>query len=103
MRSGIRSELQELTEHERDIGLAHVFPDLSAVDAVRLYKELSEVERCFANLKDVIDLWPDQSRHQYYQLLSDRPPGGKGKHGLGLQSLRMRRRRYTICVISLPA
>ena len=33
-------------------------PDLSAVDAVRLYKELSEVERCFANLKDVIDLRP---------------------------------------------
>jgi hypothetical protein len=24
-----------------------------------------------------------QSRHQYYQLLSDQPPGGKGKHGLG--------------------
>jgi hypothetical protein len=23
-----------------------------------------------------------QSRHQYYQLLSDHPPGGKGKHGL---------------------
>jgi transposase len=33
-------------------------PNLSAVDAVRLYKELSEVERCFANLKDVIDLRP---------------------------------------------
>src|ERR1700693_5654523 len=33
-------------------------PDLSAVDAVRLYKELSEVERCFANLKDVIDMRP---------------------------------------------
>jgi len=33
-------------------------PDLSAVDAVHLYKELSEVERCFANLKDVIDLRP---------------------------------------------
>jgi transposase len=33
-------------------------PDLSAVEAVRLYKELSEVERCFANLKDVIDLRP---------------------------------------------
>jgi transposase len=33
-------------------------PDLSAVDAVCLYKELSEVERCFANLKDVIDLRP---------------------------------------------
>jgi transposase len=32
--------------------------DLSAVDAVRLYKELSEVERCFANLKDVIELRP---------------------------------------------
>jgi transposase len=33
-------------------------PDLSAVDAVRLYKELSEVERSFANLKDVIDMRP---------------------------------------------
>ena len=27
--------------------------NLSAVEAVRLYKELSDVERCFANLKDV--------------------------------------------------
>src|SRR5262249_43042885 len=27
-----------------------------ATDAVRLYKELSEVERAFANLKDVIDM-----------------------------------------------
>jgi transposase len=33
-------------------------PNLSAVDAVRLYKELSEVERAFADLKDVIDLRP---------------------------------------------
>jgi hypothetical protein len=33
-------------------------PSLSAVEAVRLYKELSEVERAFANLKDVIDLRP---------------------------------------------
>jgi transposase len=33
-------------------------PTLSAVDAVRLYKELSEVERAFANLKDVLDLRP---------------------------------------------
>jgi transposase len=33
-------------------------PNLSAVDAVCLYKELSEVERCFANLKDVIELRP---------------------------------------------
>jgi transposase len=33
-------------------------PDLSAVEAVRLYKELSEVERSFANLKDVIDMRP---------------------------------------------
>jgi transposase len=33
-------------------------PDLSAADAVRLYKELSEVERAFANLKDVIDMRP---------------------------------------------
>ena len=33
-------------------------PDLSATDAVRLYKELSDVERAFANLKDVIDMRP---------------------------------------------
>lgn len=33
-------------------------PILSAVDAVRLYKELSEVERAFANLKDVLDMRP---------------------------------------------
>ena len=33
-------------------------PNLSAIDAVRLYKELSEVERSFANLKDVIDMRP---------------------------------------------
>ena len=33
-------------------------PNLSTVDAVRLYKELSEVERSFANLKDVIDMRP---------------------------------------------
>src|SRR6266852_4162093 len=33
-------------------------PNLSAVDAVRLYKELSEVERAFANLKDIIDMRP---------------------------------------------
>lgn len=32
--------------------------NLSAVDAVRLYKELADVERCFANLKDVIDMRP---------------------------------------------
>ena len=33
-------------------------PNLSAVEAVRLYKELAEVERSFGNLKDVIDLRP---------------------------------------------
>ena len=33
-------------------------PNLSTVEAVRLYKQLSEVERAFANLKDVIDLRP---------------------------------------------
>ena len=33
-------------------------PNLSALDAVRLYKELSEVERAFASLKDVIDMRP---------------------------------------------
>jgi transposase len=32
--------------------------DLSAVDAVCLYKELADVERSFANLKDVIDMRP---------------------------------------------
>src|SRR5262247_2896658 len=32
--------------------------NLSAVDAVRLYKELSEVERAFADLKDVLDMRP---------------------------------------------
>jgi len=31
---------------------------LSALDAVRLYKELSDVERAFASLKDVIDMRP---------------------------------------------
>jgi len=31
---------------------------LSPVEAVRIYKELSEVERAFANLKDVIELRP---------------------------------------------
>src|SRR6516162_4242535 len=40
-------------------------PDLSAVDAVRLYKELSEVERCFANLKDVIDMRPIYHRSDH--------------------------------------
>jgi len=33
-------------------------PNLSAIDAVRLYKELSDVERAFADLKDVIDMRP---------------------------------------------
>jgi transposase len=33
-------------------------PNLSAVDAVRLYKELSEVERAFADIKDVLDMRP---------------------------------------------
>ena len=33
-------------------------PNLSAVEAVRLYKELSDVEHSFANLKDVIDMRP---------------------------------------------
>jgi transposase len=33
-------------------------PNLSAYDAVRLYKDLAEVERAFANLKDVIDMRP---------------------------------------------
>ena len=33
-------------------------PQLTPVEAVRIYKELSEVERAFANLKDVIELRP---------------------------------------------
>jgi transposase len=33
-------------------------PNLSAFDAVRLYKQLTDVERAFANLKDVIDMRP---------------------------------------------
>jgi transposase len=33
-------------------------PDLSPVEAVAVYKELSEVERAFSTLKDVIDLRP---------------------------------------------
>ena len=33
-------------------------PNLSPVEAVQLYKELSEVERAFSNLKDVIDMRP---------------------------------------------
>jgi transposase len=33
-------------------------PSLTAVDAVRIYKELSEVERAFANLKDVLEMRP---------------------------------------------
>jgi len=32
--------------------------NLSAVDAVRLYKELSDVKRAFADLKDVLDMRP---------------------------------------------
>jgi transposase len=40
-------------------------PDLSALDAVRLYKELSEVERAFANLKDVIDMRPIYHRSDH--------------------------------------
>ena len=33
-------------------------PDLSPVEAVRLYKELSEVERAIANIKDVLEMRP---------------------------------------------
>jgi transposase len=33
-------------------------PELTAVEAVRIYKELSEVERAFATLKDVIEMRP---------------------------------------------
>ena len=33
-------------------------PGLSPVEAVQIYKELSEVERGFRNLKDVIDMRP---------------------------------------------
>ena len=40
-------------------------PDLSTLDAVRLYKELSEVERAFANVKDVIDMRPTYHRSDH--------------------------------------
>ena len=40
-------------------------PHLSAVDAVQLYKELSDVERAFASLKDVIDMRPVYHRTPY--------------------------------------
>ena len=33
-------------------------PQFTAVEAVTLYKELSEVERAFAHLKDVIEMRP---------------------------------------------
>jgi transposase len=37
-------------------------PNLSAVEAVQVYKQLSEVERAFANLKDVIEMRPIHHR-----------------------------------------
>ena len=37
-------------------------PNLSAVEAVRVYKELSEVERAFASLKDIIEMRPIHHR-----------------------------------------
>ena len=37
-------------------------PNLSPVDAVRVYKELSEIERAFASLKDVIEMRPIHHR-----------------------------------------
>lgn len=37
-------------------------PNLSPVEAVRVYKELSEVERAFASLKDVIEMRPIHHR-----------------------------------------
>jgi transposase len=40
-------------------------PHLSAVNAVQLYKELSDVERAFASLKDVIDMRPIYHRTPY--------------------------------------
>src|SRR4029078_11545087 len=33
-------------------------PNLSPVEAVQIYKELSEVERAFCNLKDVLEMRP---------------------------------------------
>ncbi len=33
-------------------------PDLSAIEAVQVYKELSEVERAFSELKDIIEMRP---------------------------------------------
>lgn len=38
-------------------------PNLSAVEAVQLYKDLCEVERAFANLKDIIELRPIYHRN----------------------------------------
>ena len=37
-------------------------PNLSAIEAVRVYKELSEVERAFSSLKDVIEMRPIHHR-----------------------------------------
>ena len=37
-------------------------PNLSAIEAVQVYKQLSEVERAFANLKDVIEMRPIHHR-----------------------------------------
>jgi len=37
-------------------------PNLSPVEAVRVYKELSEVERAFASLKDIIEMRPIHHR-----------------------------------------
>jgi transposase len=37
-------------------------PNLSPVEAVRVYKELSEIERAFASLKDVIEMRPIHHR-----------------------------------------
>ena len=48
---------------------------LSAVDIVRLYKELSEVERGFRNLKDVIDMRPIYHQtDERVQATSSSPP-----------------------------
>ena len=43
-------------------------PQLTPVEAVTIYKELSDVERAFATLKDVIEMRPIYHR-------TDAPPG----------------------------
>jgi transposase len=52
-RAGLRGQVRHFQTEE---------PNLSPVEAVRVYKELSEVERAFASLKDVIEMRPIHHR-----------------------------------------